>query len=424
VKVDVKETGQWKREIFVQLSDEEVREEAKEVLREFRKNARMPGFRKGKVPEAIIEQRFGPSMQKELIERLVPKAYKNALAESELDPLAPGQVRDLEYTKGEPLTFYADLEIRPEIELTDADEFELTRRIFEVPEGELEEAIDALREQQVTYEPVERPAGVGDQINLRLYDITDAEDDPASDDTEVILGAEGLLPEFQEALTGITKGESREVAVSYPEEMDVEELRGSSRHFRVEALEISAKKLPEFDDMFAERLGYANIDEVRTKIRERLEAEEQSRAQRELEGTLIAQTAERNPFDAPEAMIKNVLDAYIRDMGVPDDQQEEFRQSQREGATHLVKRALILGAVARQHEIEVSDDEIEETVKNEIEDQKAAERRLRDARKSGEFERIRHRLRERKAMDFLLEKAEIEEVRGPRPEIPRDPDGE
>lgn len=424
MKVDVKETGQWKRELFVELTDEEVREEAKEVLRDFRKNAKMPGFRKGKVPQAIIEQRFGPSMEKELIERLVPKAYKNALQESELDPLAPGQVRDLEYKKGEPLTFYADLEVRPEITLEDIDEFEVTKRIFEVPEGEVEEAIDALREQQVTYEPVERPAEEGDQINLRLFDLSGDEDDPASDETEVILGAEGLLPEFRDALTGISKGETKDVEVAYPDDMEVEELRGSSRRFRVEALTISEKKLPEFDDTFAERLGYTSVDDIQQKIRERLEAEEENRAKRELEGTLIAQIAERNPFEAPEAMIGNVLEAYIRDMGVPEDQQDEFRQGQREGATHLVKRALILEAVAGQQEIVVSDEEIEQAIKDEIEDEKAATRRIREVKKSGDLERIRHRLRERKAMDFLLDKAEIEEVRGPRPEIPRDPEGE
>ena len=135
---------------------------------------------------------------------------------------------------------------------------------------------------------------------------------------------------------------------------------------------------------------------------------------------LLAQVAQQNPFEAPEAMIDNVLSNFIEEYRIPEDQHEEFRNSQREGAIQLVKRAIILDSVANDKEFVVSDDDVDAAVVEGIEDDKEKSRALRNARKAGQMERIRHRLRERKALDFLLENAEIEEVRGPRPEIPQD----
>ncbi len=423
MKVEVKETGEWKRELFVELTDEEVRAEMKRVVREFRKKTQLPGFRKGKVPETIIEQRFSQHLEKEMLNTVIPKAYKEAVAESELDPIAPGTIRDFDYKKGEPLSFYADLEIRPSLVLKDLDDIELQKRIFDVPEEEIQSTIDALLDQGATWETVERPSESGDRVKLELRDQTDGATDDAPEETEVVVGADGMLPEFVEALTGAGAGDEKTVPVSYPDEMEQEELKGSSRTFAVKVLEVSEKKLPAFDDAFASELGYESTEALRAKIQARLEAEEVERADRELEGMLIEAIVQRHPFDAPDAMVENLLTNIARDYRVPDEQMEEFRESQHAAAVRYVKRALVLDAVIEAEELTASDEECEAELTKEVEDDRQAAKRIAQARKSGELERIRHRLRERKALDFLLGKAEVEEVRGPRPALPPEEGG-
>ena len=149
MKVEVKEVGDWKRELHVELSDEEVRAEMQDVIREYRRKTQLPGFRKGKVPERMIEERFGEHLEEQLVNRLLPKAYKDALEESGLDPIRQGHIHDLRYVKGEPLTFVAHLEVRPEIEVGEIEGFELKKRIFNVTEAEIEHTLETIREQNV-----------------------------------------------------------------------------------------------------------------------------------------------------------------------------------------------------------------------------------------------------------------------------------
>jgi len=421
VKVEVKETGEWKRELVVEVPTEKVAEMKLTVVRELKKKINIPGFRKGKVPDEIIVRQFGYQVDRELVNRLVPKAYKEAIAETKLDPLAPGQIRDVEYRAGEPLTFTADVEVRPVLEIKDFDDLELTKRIFEVPEEDVEGTIDALREKQATFTPVERPAKEGDKITLALRDETDGPSEE-TEDTEIVLGTPGMLPEFRTALEGIAVGEEKTVDLTYPQEMEREELRGLHRKFHLKVLTIAEKTLPAFDETFATALGYASVEDLRKKIREGLEKDEELRAQRELEETAVEQMIQRNTFQAPEVMVRSLLEGVARDYRIPDAEKEEFLQSQWQGGERHVKRLLVLDAIAKGQGLTVEEEEAEAEVRSGLTDEREAAKALRKAKQSGELDRIRHRLRERKALDFLLGKAEIEEVRGQRPQgIPGSP---
>jgi trigger factor len=417
VKVEVNETGEWKRELLVEVPVTQVQEMKQVVLRELRKKIHLPGFRKGKVPEDIIVRQFAYQVDRELVNRLVPKAYREAIAETKLDPLAPGAIRDVEYHAGEPLTFAADVEIRPVITIDDFNDLELVKRTFEVPEEDVETTIDALREKNATWESADRPGQDGDKITLELRDITDGPSNE-TEETEITVGAPGMLPEFLEAMTGIRVGEEKTVDITYPQEMEREELRGLHRKFHLKATGIAEKKLPAFDETFATQLGYASVEELRRKIREGLENEEEARAQRELEETAIEQMIQRNKFEAPDAMVRGLLQNVAEEYRIPEAEREAFMTSQRAAGERHVKRLLIVDAIAKGQDLIVGEDEVEAAVRAEVSDEREAAKALRKARQSGELERIRHRLRERKALDFLLGKAEIEEVRGPRPPMP------
>lgn len=413
MKVDIKEGDGWKRELHIELADEEVRQEMSRIVREFRRKASLPGFRKGKVPESVIESRFGDYLEEELVNQIIPKTYRAALEESGLDPIAPGSIRDFRYKKGEPLSFVADLEIRPTIEIASTDGIKLQKRVYDVSDEQITSTLEALREQSASYEPVQRPASNGDRITVELADVS-TNPDAKAEQTEVILGSEGLLPEFQQALEGAEAGTFKDVTVTYPADMSNEALRGKTKAFRMRVAEIAEKILPQIDDNFAEGLGFENLEDLESRIQLRLEGEELLRAEREVEDRLIHALIERNPFEAPESMVDNLLNNLAQDLEVPDDRMEEFRRHQREGAVRAVKRMLILEAAAKSNDVRVTTDEVEAAIREGVEGEREQAKAIKAAKEDGSFERHRNRMLERKIFDHLVEAAEIEEVKASR----------
>lgn len=418
VKVDVQDAGGCKRTLHIELSDEEVRAEMGRIVKEFRRKTQLPGFRKGKVPTTLVESQFGDYIERELLDRLIPKAYREALEQEKLEPIAQGEIRDFNYTKGQPLSFVADLEVRPAVALGDLGGVKVVKRVYEVENAEIDEMLGVLRTQQATFEVVSRASQPGDRVTVTLADLSE-NPEAEGEETGIELGSEGLLPEFDRALTGAEAGSTHEIEVTYPDDMPNESLRGQTRRFRASVKEIAEKKVPDLDDNLAKELGFDDLDELRSRIRLRLEGEEELRAQREAEDTLVRQLVERNPFDAPEVMVDNLLSQLIEDVEVPDERRDAFKEAQRPGAELTVKRMLLLDAAAREHEIGVTDEEVETAIRDSVEDdERQAARAVKEARDSGAFDRYRHRLRERKVFEFLMDAIEVEEVTAKRPTPP------
>ncbi len=414
MKVDVKETGAWKRALHIEIPAEEVHEEMKRVVREFRRKASLPGFRKGRVPDDILERRFSAHLEDELIDRVIPRAYQWALGEAGLDPISKPEIRDFKYLRGQPLTFVAHVEVRPKLEIADPGEIRLTKRIHEVDEGALDRVIEQIRDQNPEYVPVDREGINTDRLKLTLLDRSRGKD-ARPEEVSLILGSESLMDEFQDALIGCRAGDEREITVTYPEGTEDKELAGRTKRFHLEVLEVGERKLPPIDDAFAKTLGLENLEALRSRVRIRLESEELVRADREVESALIRRLIERRPFEAPDVMVQNLLENLIEDLGVPEEQRPAFRERQRAAAVMAVQRMLLTDEIVRREGLGVSDAEVEAAIHEAVQDESQRERAVHEAKKDGRFERYRRQMEERKALDFLLEKAEIEEVRTERP---------
>jgi len=414
LKVELKETGTWKRALHIEIPADEVLEEMKQVVKEFRRKASLPGFRKGKVPESMLENRFGSHLEEELLERIIPKGYQAALEDVKLDPIAPPQIKDFSYKKGEPLTFVAHVEVRPVVELPSLDDIKLTKTIYEIEDGAIDQVIDQIRDANPDYVTVDREAILTDRLDVTLLDPSKGADgEPEA--LQIVLGSEGLIREFEDALVGARAGSAREVELTYPAEMEDKELAGQTKRFQIKVLEVGEKKLRTVDDEFVKTIGFENVEDLRSRIRIRLESEELVRSDRELENALIQRVIERGPFEAPDVMVQNLLDNLIRDLNVPDEKQEEFNERQRPAAVMAVQRMLIIDAVAKRENLAISEDEVAALIRESVEDESKRDRAVAEAKKDGRFNRFRHEMEERKALDFLLEKAEVEEVKTSRP---------
>jgi trigger factor len=416
LKVSVSEKGPWQKVLTIEVPPEDLESAFNAVVEEFRSRAALPGFRKGHAPRNMLELQFGHSMEQEVLERVVRQSYERALRESELIPIVPPTIGKIDFERGKPLSYEAHVEIRPEVTVRDYEGLELASRPVAVTEEEVTKAVEELRDRTAEWVPVEREAGDGDAV-LVDYVRLNAKGKPIhrseQKDALVELGAKGLLPEFRQNLVGAKEGERKSFAVQYPADFGNEELRGKSATFSLQVRGVRERRVRELDEAFArDIMGMRDLAELRSRVRLNLEGEQRLKHAREEEEALVDQLVERNPFPLPEGMMREYLDELLRRLKSEDrewapEEAERMRAEYRPMAERRMRRELLLDAVARQVPVEVSEEEVDQLLRGASETDMPppeVERLLRD---SGQRERARTHLTERKVFQRLREKARV-----------------
>ena len=409
-----------KREIEVSVPADEVSRETEALIEKYRKLARIPGFRRGHVPASIVRQRFSQEIQNDVVDALVPKHFRKETERQNLVPVSQPRVTDLHVHEGEGLHFKASFEVMPEIKVAGYKELRAEHPEVFVTDPEVEDSLNALREQKATFSPVEgRVIADGDYAQASL-DGTPKEADAATkpvhmDDVLVEIGGKNTMPEFTENLRGANAGDERSFDVHYPDDFSDERLRGKTFAYRVKINAIKEKSLPELNDDFAKELGeFTTIAEVRQKIREGMEHERKQNAERESKDKLLIELIKRNEFEVPEALVERQVDVRLdrglralASQGMTSEHMKKLdfgrlRAGQREQAVQEVKASLLLEKVADAESIQVGDEEIDREVEALARqtNQAAEEIRARLTR-DGALDRIRSRIRNEKALDFL-----------------------
>jgi trigger factor len=268
--------------------------------------------------------------------------------------------------------FTTTIGIRPEIELKDYEGLELTERVPTVSNEDVERAIEELRERNADLKPTARAAKAGDFVFMD-YDRLDKTGKPVADSkvegAAYELGAGQIPAELETALTGMSAGEDKTVAIPFPEDSGVKELAGKTVSFSIAVRDVREKQLPLVDDAFAKKAaGAETILDLRVKVRNSLEAQAKAFARRRLEEDLVKALIEKNPFELPECLVRERLDLMRERVqsrqpeGSPPIDQSQFDQVYRSVVEHQLKAGLILGAIAEKHEIEVGDADVRQRV--------------------------------------------------------------
>ncbi len=409
-----------RREIEVEVPFEEVSRETDTLIQKYQKLARIPGFRKGHVPASIIRQRFSQDIQNDVIDALVPRYFRKETERLGLMPVSQPRVTDLHAHQGEPLHFKASFEVMPEIKVEGYKELRAEHPEITVTEQEVEESLKSLQEQKATFSPIEdRPIADGDYAQVSL-DGTPKQDEAGTkpvhmDDVLVEIGGKNTMPEFTENLRGANAGEERTFEVNYPQDFSDERLRGKVFTYKVKVNAIKQKTLPELNDDFAKELGeFSTLEEVRQRIREGMEGERRQAAEREAKDKLLTELIRRNEFELPEALVDHQIDIRLerglralaaqglRSEDMKKMDMPRLRAGQRDQAVQEVKATLLLEKIADEEKIEVGDEEINREIEalatqtNQTPD--AIRARL---TRDGALDRIRNRIRNEKALDFL-----------------------
>jgi trigger factor len=409
-----------RREIEVEIPYEEVSRETDTLVQKYQKLARIPGFRKGHVPASIIRQRFSQDIQNDVIDALIPKYFRKETERLGLYPVSQPRVTDLHAHEGKPMHFKASFEVMPEIKVEGYKELRAEHPEIRVTDEEVEQSLKALQEQKATFSPVEgRAIEDGDYAQVSLDGTpkeTESEAKPVHmDDVLVEMGGKNTMPEFTENLRGANAGEERAFDVNYPDDFSDERLRGKTLTYKVKINAIKTKSLPELNNDFAKELGeYSSVEEVQTRIREGMEHERRHAAEREAKDKLLTELIRRNEFEVPEALVEHQIDIrlerglralaaqglsseHMKKMDVP-----RLRAGQRDQALQEVKASLLLEKIADEEKIEVGDEEIN----REIEALATQTNQTADAirarlTRDGALDRIRNRIRNEKALEFL-----------------------
>ncbi len=414
------------REIAVEIPADVVKTETDNLVNRYQKLARIPGFRKGKVPASIIRQRFAEDIKNDVVEALVPRYFREEAEKQNLAPVSQPRVTDLHVQEGEPLRFKASFEVLPEFKLAPYDDIRVSTIDTTVTDEDVETALNNLREQRATYSAVEDDRSLADDdFAVVSFKGTpkegDAEAKPVEvDEIMVEIGGKNTIPEFTENLRGAKAGETKTFDVKYADDFSDKRLAGKSMTYEVSVKGIKTKSVPELTDDFAKELGAElnTVDELRNRLRENMKAEKEHEAAHQGKDKLIEELVNRNDFPVPEAMLNEQIDIRLerglralaaQGMRTEDMKRMDFtrlRTGQREAALREVKASLILEQIADQEKIEVGDEEFDHEVEALATQSKQTVEQVR-ARltQDGGLDRIRHRLRNEKTLDSLYSRS-------------------
>jgi trigger factor len=414
--IDVQEGTGWRRTLRVTIPADLVQRERAEVARTLAGRLKLPGFRAGKIPARVVEQRFGPALNREMVDRVVGEAYREALRAQDLHPISEGEVETLDYEPDQPLSFAISFDVRPEIELSRLGGFAVERPSAEVGDTEVDKVLERLREQNGSWSPpVEGHPVAGDlvAITAKRLDGEDGEDaEPREYD--LVLGEGDAIPDVESAIYTLTPGEEGEFTVAFPDDFPNEERQGQQERLLVTLRERKTRILPELDDAFARSIGdFEDLETLRARVREDLEKEAREQAEATVRGRLLDFLLEANPFEVPSTMVDRYLDSVLGDgEGADPERLEQARTRFRPEADRAVKRILLIERIAATQSLQATDDEIDARIEEIAarNDSPPAEVYAR-LQKSGRIEQLEQEITERKVFDFLSSTSDIQDAR-------------
>lgn len=436
MKTEFVDVSPTRKELKIEIDLATIRKVYDRISDTYAKQAKVPGFRPGHAPREVVRTRYKNEIRAQALQELVPDAVNEAIAEHELSPIGEPDVQldnteALEKFGQEPLSVKVSVEVLPKVDLQNYKGLEVVRKTRPITDATVDEMIERLRETSAAMTPVEdRGAAIDDTVTLNVEgkfietapgEVTPEAEQIKADDIEVILGAKGVQPEFTENLIGVKPDDEKTFVVDYPGDFSGEALAGRKVEYNARVTAVRKKELPEADDEWASSLG-EDIDSVatlRTKLRENLQQQATDEADHRLRSELMDKLLAGHQFEVPESLVEHQtnfrMERIMRDMmqrGVDPRTQnlnwQGARDEMKAQAEQDVRSSLLLEQIADEEKLDASPEEIEAEIQATA---RASQQPIEQVRsvltKDGGERSIANRLRNRKALDLLVENARI-----------------
>ena len=424
-----------RREVSVEIPADVAGKTWDNLVKRYARVARVPGFRKGKVPATVIRKRYAEEIKTDIIESLVPQYFRTVVEKEGLRPMSQPIVRDLEMEEGQAIRFKAAFEVLPKIELGAYNDIRVERTAVNVSDDDVAGELTRLQERQGSYDPVAENRALvnGDfaQVSFEAVPKEAATENTADesakpqqpihmDEVLVEIGGANTVNDFTENLRGKKPGDEPAFDVNYADDFYDARLAGKTLHYKVKVNAIKKKTVPELNDDFAKELSadFPTLDALKQRIREGMEAELKHKAEHEAKEKLVAQLVEQHNFPVPNALVERQVDLRLerglralasQGMSTEDMRKMDFRRlrvAQRPDAEKEVRANLLLSEIAEAENIHVSNEEFEqeiETMARQLD--QTVEAVKQKMTEDGAADRIRNRMRTDKALDLLLSKS-------------------
>ena len=417
------------REVEVEVSADEVTRTFRTVVKRYQKQARIPGFRAGKVPETLIRTRFSDGIRQDVVEAVLPAHFRTAIDAQSLKPVSQPQVTDLHLEDGQPLKFKAVFEVLPEISVDGYQQIKVEKPDTSLTEEEFNAELARVSDSRSTMEPVTEDRALVDddwaQISFKgeILGENEAADAAAAQpiegqDVMIEVGGENTLASFNEALRGSKPGQELKFEVSYPADFGERRLAGKTVSYDVEVKAIKKKIQPELNDEFAKELGeYEGIEDFKNKLREHLANDKERKLKAETRDKLTEALVAHYQFPVPESLVQSQIDARLdrglralaaQGMRTEDMRKLDFarlREAQRDSAVTEVKATLVMDKIASVENVEVSDEELENELELiSLQTREPLETLRERLTNEGALARIREQLRREKTGSLLYER--------------------
>ncbi|MAR83914.1 MAG: trigger factor [Legionellales bacterium] len=423
VQVEVEQLEGLKRRLTIKISEDQVSSAYQKKLNEVQKNIKIPGFRPGKVPHNVIEQRHGKDLVNETASELIDASFRDALTEHKLSPAAQPEIDSQTFEKNQPVEFSASFEVLPEITLTDLTGVSIDKAEVALSEEDETQALERMLKQHATWNEVDRAVQSGDQLTFDFEGSIDGTpfDGGKSEGFTLEVGSNQMIPGFEDQLIGFSVGDEKDITVTFPETYGVKDLAGKEAVFHIKAHKVCEPQLPEADDEFAKQLGVEEgLDSLKEQLRTMLTREAERTLKNKLHSDVSEALLDKNAIEVPQALI----DAEVDHLHQSARQQMAMQQGKQqlpdvelpkepyiEEATKRVTLGLLLAEVIKTNELKLDQAKLQERMFEMFSQYPNPQQMLEYYQKNQQMRtQLESQVLEEQAIESLLEKADINTV--------------
>ena len=415
MKIEVEDISPVMKRLTIEVPEDEVTELVNRFYRELKKDVVIEGFRKGRVPESVLRQRFGKRVMSDVAKNLVERTYPQAVKEKGFKPVSTPDIKMGRCEEGSPFSYTAVVQIKPVIDVKGYEDIECKEVEVDVTDEDVEKSLEQLRQSYGEFHEVEREARKGDMV------IVDVELSSRGEKLQggtrgyrFILGESARFPEFDTATEGLKSGDTTSFKKNFPEGYHDKLVAGKEVEFHITVKSVKERVLPALDDEFAKTVGFNTLEELKNRVREELKRAKERAERDRIKSEIMDKLIEKNSFELPPSLV----DSYFRQIvsnimegvrkGVIDPAQqpltsEEFKARYMRVAEKQARGDIILDAIAEKENIEVTDQEVEGLIKEMAERRGESPEELKEnLLKAGIMDAIIDGMRREKVFDFLL----------------------
>lgn len=412
----VEDISTTKKRLKIEIPADTIEKEITDSLERVRRTTTLPGFRTGKTPISLIEKKFGKKIEGEVLERMIPRVYVDALKEADITPVAnPVLEEELDFKRHLPISMTFTVEIMPKVENLRYEGIKVKELPIVVDDSDIDTVLKRLREERTTYDVSEGPS---EMDGLVVFDYSIKGDSLEIKDQVFKIGSSVFPEDFSQKLIGKKKGDELTIETTFSADHPLEKFAGRRLNFNVSIKDVKKVILPEIDDEFAKDIGFDNLSELRKQLGEEIRKAKENEVAKIQKAELIKKLAESHEFDVPESLVENEAMALAsaemsRKQGPGKAQAEEIaklRDELRPNATKNVKASLLLDMIGKKEKITVTDDEVRNAMTTMARRFSVSPENLMKfyTSRDGSLNGLKNSIFEDKALDLILSRATIE----------------